>query len=175
MDRNLMKRASMYSAAFLTTAVSPFAASSTFAQDTPPPQSQAPPKPAGRDYEPLGDDRSSTQLAPTVSDLNTTDFILGNVSLLEQWSHSQLTLNYSGGRTFSTDPSLGNYLPTFNSWFTGAGVDRPIGRTTIASVGYTAYPQDRSDSVCTALTGNSYVQHQISVSFRWRTRPFVLR
>ncbi len=56
-----MKRASMYSAAFLTVMASHFAASSIFAQDPPPqdtqPQpSQSPPKPAGRDYEPLGDD-----------------------------------------------------------------------------------------------------------------------
>ena len=42
---------------------------------------------------------------------SSNNYIAGNVSLLENWSRSQLMLNYSGGGDFSTDSSVGN------SWF----------------------------------------------------------
>jgi len=158
-----MKRTSGFSAAFLLVVVSLLGTSSTLAQDAPPqdaaPQEDAPstqslPKPAGRGYQPFGDDlgtdstdgtvlvpdnspltgafvpgmgsqemrhsywvpglqygnfvRSSTDLAPSVTNWNTTSYVAGNVSVLEQWSWSQLTLNYTGGGTFSTDQSQGN-------------------------------------------------------------------
>src|SRR5579862_8498047 len=41
--------------------------------------------------------RSSKELQPFVTDWNTTNFIAGNLSLLQSWSHSQFALNYSGG------------------------------------------------------------------------------
>jgi hypothetical protein len=52
--------------------------------------------------------RSSTQEAPQVPDWNTTSFVAGNVSLLQQWQHAQLAMNYTGGGTFSTDKLQGN-------------------------------------------------------------------
>jgi hypothetical protein len=39
---------------------------------------------------------------------NTTSFVTGDVSLLESWSHSLLSVNYSGGGFFSTDPTQGS-------------------------------------------------------------------
>jgi len=39
---------------------------------------------------------------------NTTSYVTGDVSLLEAWSHSLLSVNYSGGGFFSTDPIQGN-------------------------------------------------------------------
>src|SRR6266851_1148106 len=39
---------------------------------------------------------------------DTSSFVSGNVSLLEAWSHSQLSADYSGGGFFSTDPTQGN-------------------------------------------------------------------
>ncbi len=39
---------------------------------------------------------------------NTTSFVSGDVSLLEAWSHSLLSANYSGGGFTSTDPTQGN-------------------------------------------------------------------
>jgi hypothetical protein len=39
---------------------------------------------------------------------NTTSFVSGDVSLLEAWSHSAFSTNYSGGGFFSTDPIQGN-------------------------------------------------------------------
>ena len=52
--------------------------------------------------------RSSTLEAPQVGDWNSTSFLAGNLSLLQQWTHAQLALNYTGGGTFSTDPLQGN-------------------------------------------------------------------
>jgi hypothetical protein len=46
---------------------------------------------------------------------SSTSYLGGNLSLLENWSRSQLTLNYSGGGTFSTDDSIGN------GWFQQLG------------------------------------------------------
>lgn len=42
------------------------------------------------------------------SDWNSTSYLSGNVSLLENWSRSSLALNYSGGGDFSTDSTIGN-------------------------------------------------------------------
>jgi hypothetical protein len=36
------------------------------------------------------------------------NYVMANLSLLKAWSHSQLTLNYSGGGVFSSDSQIGN-------------------------------------------------------------------
>src|SRR4030095_10073765 len=47
---------------------------------------------------------------------NSTSYLAGNVSLLENWGRSQLFLNYSGGGSFSTDSTIGN------GWFQQLGL-----------------------------------------------------
>jgi hypothetical protein len=37
-----------------------------------------------------------------------TNYVVGNLSLLEAWSRSQLAINYSGGGAFSNESSVGN-------------------------------------------------------------------
>jgi hypothetical protein len=39
---------------------------------------------------------------------NTTNYVRGDLSLLDAWSHTLLSVNYSGGGFFSTDPAQGN-------------------------------------------------------------------
>lgn len=39
---------------------------------------------------------------------NSTSYVTGNLSLQQNWSNSKLALNYSGGRSFSTDAQLGS-------------------------------------------------------------------
>ena len=56
--------------------------------------------------------QSSGQAQGGESSWNSTSYITGNISLLENWSRSQLNLNLSGGGDFSTDSSIGN------GWFT---------------------------------------------------------
>ena len=43
---------------------------------------------------------------------NSTNYLTGDLTLVENWSRSQLLLNYSGGGEFSTDSRVGN------GWFT---------------------------------------------------------
>lgn len=51
----------------------------------------------------------SNSLNPGVqSGWNTTSFVSGDMSLLQAWSHSLLSANYSGGGFFSTDSLQGN-------------------------------------------------------------------
>jgi hypothetical protein len=51
----------------------------------------------------------SNSLNPAAnSGWNTTSFVTGDVSLLEAWNHSLLSVNYSGGGYFSTDAIQGN-------------------------------------------------------------------
>lgn len=52
------------------------------------------------------------------SDWNSTSYLSGNVSLLENWSRSQLMMNVSAGGDFSTDDSIGN------GWFTQLGASQ---------------------------------------------------
>jgi hypothetical protein len=44
----------------------------------------------------------------TASGWNSTNYVVGNLSLLEAWGRSQLAINYSGGGSFSTDSAQGN-------------------------------------------------------------------
>jgi hypothetical protein len=45
--------------------------------------------------------------SPTTTGWYENNYVTGNISLLEAWTHSQFALNYSGGATFSTNNELG--------------------------------------------------------------------
>src|SRR5215813_12448890 len=52
--------------------------------------------------------QSNGQTQGGSNDWSSTSYVAGNLSLLEHWSRSQLTLNASAGGDFSTDSSVGN-------------------------------------------------------------------
>ncbi len=52
--------------------------------------------------------RSGSVNAALNTSWDTTSYLSGNVSLLETWSHSVLSANYSGGGFFSTDAAQGS-------------------------------------------------------------------
>jgi len=52
--------------------------------------------------------RSSPVNQPAVTNWNSTSYLTGNLSVLDAWSHAQLSMNYSGGGALSTDTSFGN-------------------------------------------------------------------
>jgi hypothetical protein len=84
----------------------------------------------------------------------------------------------SGGYARNTTLGGANVLrvsPSFDSWFAGAGLDRPLGRTSTVNLGYTAFFQNVGGMGCTAQVCVDYLQEQVSVSLQWHTRPFVLR
>src|SRR6266436_8141499 len=58
--------------------------------------------------------RSASFIQPGVTNWNSTSYLTGNISLLDTWSHAQLSMNYSGGGGFSTDSTQGgNYFHQF--------------------------------------------------------------
>ncbi len=107
---------------------------------------------------------------------STTDQAQGTIN-------HQLSRLWQGNLTFgfARTTSLGLSSPsqasqTFDSWFAGGGLSRPLGRTANFTFGYTAFLQNSRLPVCAAGTcDTSYLQHQISLSFQWHTRPLVLR
>jgi hypothetical protein len=79
---------------------------------------------------------------------------------------------------FARNSSLSNRnvvvgAPTFDSFFGGVGLDRPLGRAGNVSIGYRAYVQESNEQGCAVCS--SYLKNEISISFQWHTRPFVLR
>ena len=110
-------------------------------------------------------------------------FTGSSMDQLQSMISHQLSRVWQGNVTFgfARNTSLGLSLPaqvsqTYDSWFIGGGLSRPLGRTANFTCGYTAYLQNSHLPVCAAGTcGTSYIQHQISLGFQWRTRPLVLR
>jgi hypothetical protein len=95
----------------------------------------------------------------------------------------QLSRVWQGNLTlgFARNTSLGlsgtsQVSQTYDSWFAGGGISRPLGRTANFTFGYTAYIQSSRLPVCVvSACSTSYVQHQLSLGFQWHARPLVLR
>lgn len=88
----------------------------------------------------------------------------------------QGSLNFSYAKNAALTNLSGVSSPAYNSWYAGAGLQRPLGREADFSIGYQAQNQDLSLSSCAGLScSTSYLVHQIALSFQWHTRPFVLR
>lgn len=66
--------------------------------------------------------QSNGQSQGGANNWNSTSYVAGNVSLLENWSRSQLALNCSGGGNFSTDSVYGN------GWFQQLGAVQTFNR-----------------------------------------------
>ncbi|HEY2823093.1 MAG TPA: hypothetical protein VGJ06_18760 [Candidatus Acidoferrum sp.] len=104
---------------------------------------------------------------------STADQINGSATrhLTRIWD-GNINLGYARNR------SLGGFVgtlsePEVNSWFAGAGVQRPLGRTATASLAYTAFIEN-SFAGCSTGACIGYLQHQISVSFQWHLQPVVI-
>lgn len=79
---------------------------------------------------------------------------------------------------FVRNASLGLIAPsqfsaTYDVWYVGGALNRPIGRNAAVNLAYSAYLENSNQQVCSGC-GDSYLQQQISVGFQWHTRPFVL-
>jgi hypothetical protein len=110
-------------------------------------------------------------------------FTGANTDQLQNTMNYQFSRVWQGNLTlgFARNASLGlsntsQVSQTYDSWFAGGGVSRPLGRTASFTFGYTAYIQSSSLPVCVGTAcSTSYVQHQLSLGFQWHTRPLVLR
>jgi hypothetical protein len=104
----------------------------------------------------------------------TTDTITGAVNrrINRIWD-GNISYGYARNRSLGNQNVVAVSEPLVNSWFAGAGVDRPFGRTTTASLAYTAFIES-STAGCSVGSCTSYLQHQISLSFQWHARPMVM-
>src|SRR6201984_2899022 len=64
--------------------------------------------------------QSNAQSQGGGSGWTSSNYLAGNSSLLENWTRSQLAVNYSGGGNFSTDSTVGN------GWFQQFGVTQTV-------------------------------------------------
>ena len=97
-----------------------------------------------------------------------------DVSLTKQlsrvWS-GHVNAGYARNRQLSgTTPSTNS-----DSWFTGAGLSRPLTRSANFSFGYQSQIQSASGATCNLNCARTYTSHQIIVSLQWHMLPFVLR
>jgi len=107
-------------------------------------------------------------------------FAGANTDQLQVGFSRQLSREWAGDLRFgyarNGSIASANLSQTYNSWYIGGGLSRPLGRNANFTLGYTAEIQTSNQSVCAAGTcGTSYTQHQISLGFQWHTRPFVIR
>ncbi len=60
--------------------------------------------------------------------------------------------------------------PSFDTFYGGGSVGRPLGRNATVTAGYTLYRESSSN-----VGGFSFTTHQISLGVSWHSRPLVLR
>lgn len=88
----------------------------------------------------------------------------------------QLTRVWSGDAHFGfahnhrTETASAVPTPSFNTFYGGGSVARPLGRNATVSAGYTAFRETSSN-----VGGYSFTTHQISLGLSWHTRPLVLK
>ena len=106
---------------------------------------------------------------------STTDQVTTNLGrqLGRVWTGS-INLGYSRNSSLASTVAIPGQ--TYNDWFTGAGISRPFGRNVDFTASYMATFENTNQPFCTGATcSSSYLQHVISVTLQFHTRPFVLR
>jgi len=84
-------------------------------------------------------------------------------------------LNFGYSRNSPVGGTTTTGYPSYDDWFLGGGVSRPIGRNFNFAVAYTATIGNYSGTGCTGTgcnTSNTY--STVTVNFQWHPRPFVL-
>jgi len=105
---------------------------------------------------------------------SNTDQISGSMNrgLGRVWAGS-INFGYAKNRNVAQVQTQNSQ--SFDSYFAGGGLNRPLGRNATFSLGYTAYIQSTTQTICAPGTcSTSSVQHQISLAFTWHMRPYVL-
>jgi hypothetical protein len=97
------------------------------------------------------------------------------------WSR-QLTRVWNGSVNFGYAKNRqilsvsGLTSPSYDTWQAGAGLSRSLGRMADFSVAYQAQIQNSNVAICSNPNcGTNYTAHQIFLTFKWHTRPLVLR
>jgi hypothetical protein len=97
------------------------------------------------------------------------------------WSR-QLTRVWNGSVNFGYAKNRqilsvsGLTSPSYDAWLAGAGLSRTLGRTADFSLAYQAQIQNSNVAICSNPNcGTNYTAHQIFLTFKWHTRPLVLK
>jgi hypothetical protein len=121
-------------------------------------------------------------------DLNYSHLVSNGSGILLGATTDQITLsgNHKLGRVWSGNLSFGyarntplsgtttnQALTTFDSFYVGAGAQRPLGRTANLTFNYTAYIQT-SGGTCAGPNCADLTTNQVALGVTWRARPFVL-
>jgi hypothetical protein len=111
-------------------------------------------------------------------------FTGSNLDQLSFDANHRLSRVWSGqfnfGLAHSTSvTNLAAATPSYNSWFFGGGVNRPLGRNARLAVAYNATTYSNSQSGCTGSSCNgnqnsNNFTNYITINLQWHTRPFVL-
>jgi hypothetical protein len=96
-----------------------------------------------------------------------------NRRITRVWN-ARANLGYGREHAFA---AVGAVAASYNNYYFGVGLDRPIGRNSLLSLGYTAYIVNTNLAACgiTVCSPGTTTQHQLAVGYQWHTRPFVLR
>ncbi|HEY6945970.1 MAG TPA: hypothetical protein VI431_12580 [Candidatus Acidoferrum sp.] len=104
----------------------------------------------------------------------TSDQIMGSGTrkLTRIWS-GNASVGYA--RNTNLGGATGTQTPAFNAIYVGAGLQRPLSRTTDFRLNYNANIQTSNNAGCGAANcGASFTTHLITVGLNWRAQPFVL-
>lgn len=89
--------------------------------------------------------------------------------------NGETSLGYSHNAAIANSATSG--LPTYNNWYVGGGVNRPLGPSMNFAVTYTANiaKTNQSATGCVGAACNTNLNTQyITLNFQWHTRPYVL-
>jgi hypothetical protein len=97
--------------------------------------------------------------------------VSANRKLTRVWS-GNLNFGYAHNGTVNSGVTS---VPTYNSYYAGGGVTRPIGRYLNFAVAYTGSIGSTNQPGCTGTGCNpTNLYHTVTVNFQWHTRPFIL-
>jgi hypothetical protein len=84
-------------------------------------------------------------------------------------------VNFGFARNQNVATTISANSQSYNSWFFGFGLVRPVGRYANLSFGYTGYIQTSSLPICvTGRCSTSYTQNQVSLGLQWHAPPQVI-
>jgi hypothetical protein len=97
----------------------------------------------------------------------------GSRQLTRVWNGS-VSFGYAKNRPILSESGLTSQ--SYDTWLVGAGLSRPLGRTTNFSLAYQAQIQNSNVAICSNPNcGANYTVNQVFLTFQWHTRPLVLK
>jgi hypothetical protein len=107
---------------------------------------------------------------------NSDQVRLGLERRISRHWHGNIAVGYARNRGLGNILVVTQNAGTFDSYYFGGGLGRPLGHNSTLSLAYSALIQSSNQAVCAAGNCNtSYLEHQLTVGLSWHARPFVFR